>query len=348
MRLPKTEPSALDMMKQTDDVLAEALRYTRTLVAELSPPVLHEHGLASGLTWLGHQMKRHDLAVTVEVPNTEFALPEDQAVLLFQSVRELLINASKHAQSNRAHVVLERADGHLRIKVSDLGMGFDVAALAELPADAQSAKFGLFSIRERMKALGGTFDIRSAQGQGTEATLSLPVGIETAAAEGSKHADLRLPATDAEKPAAGLVPPLPQRSLHEKHAKVRLLLVDDHAMMREGLRTVLESYEDVEIVGEASNGEDALALVEQLRPSLVVMDINMPGMNGIDATEQITKTYPDILVIGLSVNATDNNVQAMLKAGAVFLLTKEAAVNELHRRMREVLKVHVEGGAVAR
>jgi DNA-binding NarL/FixJ family response regulator len=125
-------------------------------------------------------------------------------------------------------------------------------------------------------------------------------------------------------------------------------LVDDHAMMREGLRTVLESYDDVEIVGEASNGEDALVLVEQLRPSLVVMDINMPGMNGIDATEQITKTYPDILVIGLSVNATDNNVQAMLKAGAVFLLTKEAAVNELHRRIREVLMVHAEGGAIAR
>ena len=348
MRLPKTEPRVLDMMKQTDDVLAEALRYTRTLVAELSPPVLHEQGLASALTWLGQQMKRHDLAVTVEVPNIEIALPEDQAVLLFQSVRELLINASKHAHSHKAHVVLERADGHLRIKVSDLGMGFDVAALAELPADAQTAKFGLFSIRERMKALGGTFDIRSAQGQGTEATLSLPVGIETAADEGPKHADLRLAATEAEKPAAGLAPPLPQRSLHEKHAKVRLLLVDDHAMMREGLRTVLESYDDVEIVGEASNGEDALALVEQLRPSLVVMDINMPGMNGIDATARITKTYPDIPVIGLSVNATGNNVQAMLKAGAVFLLTKEAAVNELHRRMREALMVHVEGGAIAR
>jgi CheY-like chemotaxis protein/anti-sigma regulatory factor (Ser/Thr protein kinase) len=336
------------MMKQTDGVLAEALRYTRTLVADLSPPVLHEHGLASGLTWLGHQMKRHDLAVTVEVPNIEMALPEDQAVLLFQSVRELLVNASKHAHSHQAHVVLEVLNGRARIKVSDFGIGFDVAALAESPADAQTAKFGLFSIRERMKALGGTFDIRSAPGQGTEATLSLPVGIETVSDGKPKHADLRLTATEAEKPAAGLVPPSPQRSLHETHAKVRLLLVDDHAMMREGLRTVLESYDDVEIVGEASNGEDALALVEQLRPSLVVMDINMPGMNGIDATEQITKTYPDILVIGLSVNATDNNVQAMLKAGAVFLLTKEAAVNELHRRMREVLMVHVESGSVAR
>jgi PAS domain S-box-containing protein len=111
MRLPQTEPRALDIMKQTDDVLGEALQYTRTLVAELSPPVLHEHGLAAGLVWLGHQMRRHDVTVTVRVPEFDVTLPEDQAVLLFQSVRELLINASKHARSQEAAVVLERAGG---------------------------------------------------------------------------------------------------------------------------------------------------------------------------------------------------------------------------------------------
>jgi len=127
--------------------------------------------------------------------------------------------------------------------------------------------------------------------------------------------------------------------------RIRVLLVDDHAMVREGLRSVLESYDDVDIVGEASNGQEALALVEQFRPALVVMDINMPDMNGIEATAHITKIYPETLVIGLSVNATGNNVQAMLKAGAILLLTKEAAVNELYRRMREVLTMHVGSGS---
>ena len=135
-----------------------------------------------------------------------------------------------------------------------------------------------------------------------------------------------------------------QASFQHKPPKVRVLLVDDHAMVREGLRSVLDSYDDVEIVGEASNGQDAVALVEQLRPALVVMDINMPGMNGIEATAHIRRTYPEIQVIGLSVNASGNNVQAMLKAGAVLLLTKEAACNELYRTMREVLMVHVESG----
>jgi PAS domain S-box-containing protein len=349
MRLPHTEPRARDIMKQTDDVLGEALQYTRTLVAELSPPVLHEHGLAAGLVWLGHQMRRHDLTVTVRVPEIDIALPEDQAVLLFQSVRELLINASKHAHSQEADIVMEQDGGSLRIEVSDSGVGFDVAALAASPANAQSSKFGLFSIRERMKALGGTFDVRSLPGQGTTAVLVLPTGAEKSAERKTTKRDVFPTGADAaaddraSEDDGEIGRPTPQH----KQARVRLVLVDDHAMVREGLRSVLESYDDVEIVGEASNGEDALALVERLRPALVVMDINMPGMNGIEATSHIARMYPEIPVIGLSVNATGNNVQAMLKAGAVLLLTKEAAVNELYRRMREVLTVHAASGVVA-
>jgi CheY-like chemotaxis protein/anti-sigma regulatory factor (Ser/Thr protein kinase) len=299
--------------------------------------------LAAGLLWLAQQMKRHDLIVTVQVPETEIPLPEDQAVLLFQSVRELLINASKHAQSNQAVIVLERADGGLRIEVKDDGIGFDVADAAVSPVNAQSSKFGLFSIRERMKAMGGTFNVFSSPGQGTTATLSLPI-IEMDVIDTNLERESEALAASLSAQASRT----PPSALQHKPAKIRLLLVDDHAMVREGLRSVLESYDDVEIVGEASNGEDALALVERLRPALVVMDINMPKMSGIEATAHISRTYPEIPVIGLSVNATGNNVQAMLKAGAVLLLTKEAAVNELYRRMREVLTMHAGSGSVAR
>jgi CheY-like chemotaxis protein/anti-sigma regulatory factor (Ser/Thr protein kinase) len=353
LRVPQTAPRATEIMKQTDDVLTDALQYTRTLVAELSPPVLHEHGLAAGLVWLANQMKRHDLAVTLQIQETELALPEDQAVLLFQSVRELLINASKHANSHEAWVGLERTDDHLRIEVKDRGIGFNLADLTPTPVDgsqaALSTKFGLFSIRERMKALGGTFNIHSSRGEGTTATLSLPIGRAALTERGMTHEDSGKTEYDVtEKRASGHASSrnyLP--ALTERQAKVRVLLVDDHAMVREGLRSVLESYDDVEVVGEASNGVDALALVERLRPALVVMDINMPVMSGIEATAYISRRYSDVLVIGLSVNATGNNVEAMLKAGAVLLLTKEAAVNELYRRMREVLMVRVASGSTA-
>jgi PAS domain S-box-containing protein len=357
MRLPETAPRAIDIMKHTDDVLSEALEYTRTLVAELSPPVLHEHGLAAGLTWLANQMKRHDLKVTVRVPDSDISLPEDQAVLLFQSVRELLINASKHARSPEATVVLQRADGTLRIEVTDNGIGFDAAAPpAAVPQGTVSSKFGLFSIRERMKALGGAFDIYSSEGEGTTATLSLPVSDSGPASTSrgsvrgasSSEKALQSRRTEFMHPQAGDSVAEDAKGTHPERQRIQVLLVDDHAMVREGLRSVLESYDDVDVVGEAANGEDAVALVERLRPTLVVMDINMPKMNGIEATAHITRTYPEIQVIGLSVNASGNNVQAMLKAGAVLLLTKEAAVNELYRRMREVLMMHVGSAAAPR
>jgi CheY-like chemotaxis protein/anti-sigma regulatory factor (Ser/Thr protein kinase) len=300
-------------------------------------------------------MERHDLRVTVRVPDIEISMPEDQAVLLFQSVRELLINASKHARAPEATVVLQQVDGRVRIDVTDNGVGFDASApAAEIPQGTVSSKFGLFSIRERMKALGGAFEILSSLGKGTTATLSLPVsesgrgsGVRSpvmgvgSREQALQNGDAEFLMTDAGHLASAQQNPAPS----EKH-RIRVLLVDDHAMVREGLRSVLESYDDVVVVGEAANGEEAVAMAERLRPSLVVMDINMPKMNGIEATAHITRTYPEIQVIGLSVNASGNNVQAMLKAGAVLLLTKEAAVNELYRRMGEVLVMRVGSGSV--
>jgi PAS domain S-box-containing protein len=124
-----------DFMNQADEVLSKCLSYTRTLVAELSPPVLHEFGLPAALRWLGEQMGRYKLAVTVLIHTAEdIELPEDQAILLFQSVRELLLNTSKHARSDHASLVLDHVDGRLRIMVQDNGVGFDLAAAAAAAA----------------------------------------------------------------------------------------------------------------------------------------------------------------------------------------------------------------------
>ena len=98
---------------------------------------------------------------------------------------------------------------------------------------------------------------------------------------------------------------------------------------------MLESYADVEVVGEACDGEEALVCTEQLNPAVVVMDINMPKMNGIEATAHLKARYPDLTIIGLSVNAGEENQQAMKKAGATSLITKEAAVDQLYAAIQE-------------
>lgn len=166
-------PGCENVMNRVDEILSDALVYTRTLVADLSPPVLRDHGLFAGLEWLGEQMQKHNMTVKVIVAEKELTLPEDQQVLLFQSVRELLINASKHAGTGEALVKVELQLSCLRIAVSDEGKGFDPAA-GSTPSAGISSKFGLFSIRERMRALGGSFDIESEPGKGTCATLIVP------------------------------------------------------------------------------------------------------------------------------------------------------------------------------
>lgn len=166
-------------VNQADESLSQALTYCRTLMAELSPPILQEQGLPAGLLWLADHMQRQELTVTVDLDQAgHVSLPEDRAVLLFQSVRELLINVAKHGRVKTATVRMTYEDGLLRIIVRDEN-GFDLTAAAVAVSDKPSplsSKFGLFSIRERMKALGGNFDLQSAPGEGTTATLVLPLG----------------------------------------------------------------------------------------------------------------------------------------------------------------------------
>jgi DNA-binding NarL/FixJ family response regulator len=110
---------------------------------------------------------------------------------------------------------------------------------------------------------------------------------------------------------------------------VKILLVDDHKMMRDGLRAVLEKQPGVEIVGEAASGHEALTLARSTKPRIVVMDISMPDLNGIDATRRLVSEHPGIKVIGLSMNSDRRYVVAMFEAGAVGYLLKNSAAAEL-------------------
>ena len=169
-----------EMVREIDEVLSQALQYCHTLMAELSPPILHEQGLVAGIRALATQMKRHDLEVRVDLDQVdECDIPLSCAVLLFRSVRELLINTAKHAAVKQATVRLTCDQGLLQIVVRDES-GFDLTASQGPPSagtgSVPSSKIGLLTIRERMKALNGRFDFASAPKQGTTATLTLPIG----------------------------------------------------------------------------------------------------------------------------------------------------------------------------
>jgi DNA-binding NarL/FixJ family response regulator len=110
---------------------------------------------------------------------------------------------------------------------------------------------------------------------------------------------------------------------------IRVLLVDDHFLVRQGLRKYLSHHLDIELVGEAADGEEAVKLADLLKPDVVVMDINMPRMNGIEATGSIIRKHPHLPVIGLSFYLGNGNREAFLDAGACLLLEKDTAYQHL-------------------
>ena len=118
--------------------------------------------------------------------------------------------------------------------------------------------------------------------------------------------------------------------------RIRVLIADDHPLFRDGLRVLLESAGDVEVLGEATTGEEAVALALDLRPDVVLMDINMPGVNGIEATRRIIQAEPAAQVLMLTMLEDDDSVFAALRAGARGYLLKGARRDEALRALRAV------------
>jgi DNA-binding NarL/FixJ family response regulator len=116
----------------------------------------------------------------------------------------------------------------------------------------------------------------------------------------------------------------------EPGSKVRVLLVDDNFMVRRTMRDILQPHTDIEVVGEASDGDEAVTYVGMLKPALVVMDMNMHKMDGIRATRSIKTEYPHVLVLGYSADPKDYNVSAMQQVGAFEVLQKEEAMKDLY------------------
>jgi len=315
------------VMEDVDKIFQQALTYTRTLIAELSPPSLHESGLPAALKWLGERFQKDGLWVDVQSNTDLVPLSEEHAVMVFQSVRELLFNVLKHSGVDRAHVTVTLDDDRLlRVAVVDRGKGLAPAVLQR----SEPGHLGLASLRERLAAIGGRLDVQSKPGEGTTGTISLPLAARTPSDE--------LRVTGDEPTVRSVlreqVNPSDHSSLvtgHPSPAAIRVLLVDDHKLVRQGLRDVLTAHDRIRVVGEAGDAEEALMLAANLKPDVALMDVNMPKMNGVEATKRLKQLYPETVVVGISVHTDAHMRDAMVKAGAETLLAKECAADELYQ-----------------
>jgi len=212
----------------------------------------------------------------------------------------------------------------LQITVSDRGVGFDPALVEQAQAD--QIRWGLFSIRERLTLLGGRFEIESAPGRGSTFVLTAPRTM----APGSTAAPSPSSPATAGAPVSGAVPSAPPRAL-------KILLVDDHAGMRLALRRLFLARTELQIVGEAANGLEAIAQARALLPDVVVMDVWMPEMDGIEATRRIRAEFPSIHVLGFSMYPRTEPLHGIEQAGAEGFFVKGA---DTQRLVDHLLSMH--------
>jgi PAS domain S-box-containing protein len=312
----------VDLRQAVDEIekmLGESVRMSRSLSAEICPPILYEGSLTDGLAWLGRWMReKHNFRVDLAagaVPE----LSEDVKVLVFESVRELLFNALKHAGVSRAGIQLKQAaGGELRVTVSDEGAGFDPGRLRLVGGEGG---FGLFSVRERIGLSGGRLEIDSAPGKGSRLALIVPPAPAAARAFAAEGASAQIDSS-------------PRGATEDRRAKIRILLADDHGLFRNGLARLLEKDAGLDVVGEARDGREAIELAQKLRPDVILMDISMPNVNGVDATRAIHREYPEIRIIGLSMHADQDYAQAILDAGAIDYKSKGCPAAELIAAIR--------------
>jgi DNA-binding NarL/FixJ family response regulator len=128
---------------------------------------------------------------------------------------------------------------------------------------------------------------------------------------------------------------------HARMNAIRILIADDHALVRAGFRSLLEKLDDCEVVAEAGDGREALRLIGQLQPDVVLMDVKMPGLNGLEATARISRDHPNVCVVILSMYTNEEYVIQALRAGAVGYLLKDAAPTELQLAVRAAVRGEV-------
>ena len=311
--------------RQVMELIHDAIETSRSLSLELSPPILLQKDIVSALEWLARWMHdKHGIEVNLAVPAKITRLKKDAILLLFQAARELLLNVVKHARVLDARIEVDQLEDQVSMTVADKGVGFDQNILAL--RGGPSSGTGLLGISERLSYIGGKMEIDSTPGLGSRFRLIVPISeAHTETGQGAADQKARVAealSTQIESKPVGV------------RKKIRIVLVDDHIVVRQGLAGLLRCEADFVIVGEASDGQSAIDIVRELKPDVVLMDINMPGMNGVKATQIIHSELPWIRIIGLSMFQEGEQQAAMHEAGAVNYLTKSGPSESLIEAIR--------------
>ncbi len=307
-------------LSDVEKYIDQAIKYTRSLMIDLSPPVLQKRELLPAIQWLAHEMETHGLKTTIRDDGKPKPVSDEAFTILFQGVRELLFNVIKHADCNRATLSLKRNGPCVYVHVRDTGRGFDPHSSRQ-----NDRAFGLFTLRERLRLIGGRIEIDSKPRAGTHVMIC--ASLDERPQKGRIITSTEL--LDAQRDG---------EPSHAEKDPIRVLIVDDHKMMRDGLRKVLEEEPGIHIVAEAVDGSMAVSATTKYKPDVVLMDVNMPKVDGIEASRRITRLKNPPAVIGLSIHEDKQTEQSIRRAGACDYLSKRETADKLYSTIRRWAK----------
>jgi PAS domain S-box-containing protein len=309
-----------ESIKESRDTVGQIGEEIRTLSYILHPPLLDECGLASAVHWYAEGFQKRsgiklEVAIDADVPR----LSIDAETTLFRVVQESLTNVHRYSGSSAAKIKISQDSGEVQLEIIDYGHGIKTgAARAKLDGPAPLG-VGIPGMRERLHQLGGSLSVDFGT-NGTRVAATLPV---KKAGEEFEDGESRSSLSFALRSA--------------QDARQRILIADDHELMRRGLRGLIESHDEWAVCGEAVEGREVVRKSAELEPDLVIMDVNLPGLSGIEAAMQIRQEREAAKILFFTVHDSDEVIREIIGAGAHGYVAKSRASQDLVEAVRKVL-----------
>ena len=301
-----------DALAESRDVVGKIGEEIRTLSYLLHPPLLDECGLASAVLWYAEGFKkRSGIHLSVSIDEELVRLTTDAETALFRVLQESLTNVHRYSGSPSAEIRIFQSASKVHLEIVDHGKGVKAGTERPAFAGAPTLGVGIPGMRERIRQLGGQLEVEFSN-EGTRVYASLPTEAFTEESG---------PFRDKENfQGNGRQRPVVRR---------RILIADDHEVMRRGVRGLVESQEEWSVCGEAIEGNEAINKTRELHPDLLILDVSMPGVSGIEAALQILKDDPNMKILFFTMYDSPQMMREISNVGAWGYVAKARAGNDL-------------------
>jgi two-component system, NarL family, sensor kinase len=320
-------PEVKETLADSRDVVRKMAEEIRTLSYLLHPPLLDESGLGSAVRWYAEGFqKRSAIQVKVTTAPGLGRLPADVETALFRVVQESMTNVHRYSGSPDAEIWISNDEDSVKLEVIDHGRGIRAGVVRPPVEGVASLGVGIPGMRERLRQLGGQLDVDFGT-KGTRVIATVPL----------KKADRAADAL-AKSEAVGVEEMVSSVALEsDGNTRRRILIADDHEVMRRGVRGLIESHSEWAVCGEAVEGREAVQKARELKPDLVILDINMPGITGLAAAQLIRRENPAAKILFFSVHESLQTIREVLNVGGQGYVAKSRAGHDLVDAVRSVL-----------